>query len=491
MTNDAPDDTVTSDSDADRAAVAAAVERARHATTRLTALGRTGRASLLDDLADALDARRDDIVEAADAETALGPARLTGELARTSYQFRFFAAVLREGSYLEATIDHAGPTPMGPRPDLRRMLVPVGPVAVYAASNFPLAFSVPGGDTVSALAAGNGVVVKVHPAHPRTSELVGGVIAQLAGDAVTLVHGFGAGRALVQEPGIRAASFTGSIRGGRALADLAAARADPIPFFGELGSVNPVLVTPAAAEGRGVEIAAGLAASVTLGGGQFCTKPGVVLLPAGGAGDALVEYLRAELARVAPTQALSHSMADAYAAGVAERAADPRAIPLLAGTAEPGWTTPALIEVPVGGLGGVLGEECFGPLTVVARYEDDAEAEQLIAELPGSLTGTLLLGRDAGSADADEGVPRARQALRSRSGRLVYNGYPTGVAVSWAQHHGGDWPSTNSQFTSVGAGAIRRFLKPVAWQDAPQGELPPELRDGDAGVPRRVDGVLR
>jgi NADP-dependent aldehyde dehydrogenase len=474
----------------DGAALESAVRAAAQATERLRGLGRTGRAGLLDSIADALESRRDDIVAAADSETALGATRLNGELARTAYQLRFFGEVLREGSYLEAVIDHAGDTPMGPRPDLRRMLVPVGPVAVYAASNFPLAFSVPGGDTAAALAAGAGVVVKAHPAHPATSALVASVIASVTdpvvGRAVSVVYGYQAGIDLVQSPQIRAASFTGSPGGGRALAELAAQRPEPIPFYGELGSINPVLVSPAAAAARAQSIGEGLAASIVQGGGQFCTKPGIALVPAGTIGDALVDALRATIAGVGAKPALAAGMADAYTAGVAELAAVPGAV-LLAGSAtaeKPGHTTPTLVEFQGADLPSRLTAECFGPAAVVVRYRDDAHAAHLAASLPGTLTASLFLESD------DDGIPDARAVLAQRAGRILYDQYPTGVAVAWAQNHGGPWPATDSVHTSVGATSIRRYLRPVAWQNAPQTALPPELRDGAVDFPRRVDGRL-
>ena len=460
------------------------VDAAESASLNLVALGRLGRAQLLEDIADALDAARTNIVATADAETALGETRLAGELARTTYQLRFFGEVLREGSYLEATIDHAGDTPMGPRPDLRRMLVPVGAVAVYAASNFPLAFSVPGGDTAAALAAGSAVVVKAHPAHPQTSALVGSIMRAVAGDAVAVVYGYNAGIALVSEPGIHAASFTGSPGGGRALAELAASRPVPIPFYGELGSINPVLVSPAAASARTAEIGQGLAASIVQGGGQFCTKPGVVLVPAGVAGDALVGEISRLVTATAPKPALTSGMATAFAAGIDALAAEPGATALPSRAASPGFTAPTLVEVDGDELSARLMEECFGPVAVVARYRDDAHAARMLGALPGALTGSLFLEPD------DPGVPAARAAISARVGRILYNQYPTGVAVSWAQHHGGPWPSTDTVHTSVGASSIRRFLRPVAWQNAPTGELPPELRDGPADFPRRIDGVL-
>lgn len=479
----------------DGSGLAAAVTAAAAATDRLTALGRSGRASLLESIADALEARREDIVTTADSETALGTTRLNGELTRTTFQLRFFSDVLREGSYLEATIDHAGDTPMGPRPDLRRMLVPVGPVAVYAASNFPLAFSVAGGDTAAALAAGAGVVVKSHPAHPATSALVASVIASVAapvvGSAVSVVYGYQAGIDLVQAPLIRAASFTGSPGGGRALSELAAGRPRPIPFYGELGSINPVLVSPDAATARPAAIAAGLAASIVQGGGQFCTKPGIALVPAGASGDALVAALAGELGRVDPKPALTSGMAGAYSSGVVDLLTVPGTREVtgadlgeLTAAGESGRTVPSMIEFDGDELPSRLTEECFGPTAVVVRYLDDDHAARLAASLPGSLTASLFL------QPGDTGVTAARATLAARAGRILYDQYPTGVAVAWAQNHGGPWPSTDSVHSSVGATSIRRYLRPAAWQNAPAAELPPELRDGPVDIPRRVDGVL-
>ncbi|WP_285104469.1 aldehyde dehydrogenase family protein [Promicromonospora sp. MEB111] len=480
----------------------AVARRAAQAAGALAGWPRERRAGLLEALADALDADRDGLVAEADRETALGPDRLGGELTRTAYQLRTFARVVRDGAYLEATIDHAGPTPMGPRPDLRRMLVSLGPVAVYAASNFPFAFSVLGGDTASALAAGNPVVVKAHPGHSATSERV----ARLAERAVAasgapegtfaLVHGFDAGVALVSHPAIRAAGFTGSLAGGRALADAAAARPAPIPFYGELSSINPVLVTPTAARDRADEYGAGLAASVLQGGGQFCTKPGLVLVPAGADGDRVVDSVARAIDAAPALPALTAGMADAYRRGLTARAADAvvRAQGAARASTDPGTgapdgtgttTRPALLEVPAAELTAELVEECFGPLAVVVRYADEAEAVDVVERVEGSLTASILTG-DATDLD----LPAARAALAARAGRVLYDGYPTGVAVSWAQHHGGPWPSTNSLHTSVGASAIRRFLRPLAWQQAPEHALPAELRDGAPVVPVRVDGEL-
>ncbi|NEE36145.1 aldehyde dehydrogenase family protein, partial [Streptomyces sp. SID7982] len=300
--------------------------RAAHAA-RSALADREVRAALLRAAADRLDGARAHLVEAADAETALGPVRLDGELTRTTGQLRSFAALAEEGAFLDARIDHADPAAVPPVPDLRRMRIPLGVVAVYAAGNFPFAFSAPGGDTASALAAGCPAVIKAHPDHPATSELTLALLRRAAADTgvppecLGLVHGFDAGVALIGHPLVTAAGFTGSVRGGRALFDAAAARPVPIPFHGELGSLNPVLVTPGAAAERAEEVARGLAASVTLGTGQFCVKPGLVLVPAGEAGDRLVTALTAAVSDTEAGVLLDTRIRDAFLAGVGERAA--------------------------------------------------------------------------------------------------------------------------------------------------------------------------
>ncbi|MEQ3552635.1 aldehyde dehydrogenase (NADP(+)) [Pseudonocardia nematodicida] len=471
----------------DPADVAAFCAAAAEAGAGLAAAGRPFRTALLTAMADGLENRREDVVATADRETALGTARLNGELTRTAYQLRQFADVITEGSYLEATVDHAADTPMGPRPDLRRMLVPTGPVAVFGASNFPLAFSVPGGDTAAALAAGCAVVVKAHSSHPLTSALCGEILAEAAAGAgapvgtISVVFGRQAGETLVADPHITAVSFTGGHGGASALKRLIAQRPTPIPFYGELGSVNPLLVTPLAAAERASEIATGLVGSFTLGGGQFCTKPGLVLVPADPHGDALIEAVRNALARVSPPVLLNRGIAESYAKGLAGL----RGHTLLDGAAPDGrgfGVRPTAVVTDR--LDDALLEEVFGPLAVIVRYRPD-ELPALLDRLPGSLVATV----HGGSSDDPE-RDAAAAVLCGRTGRVLFDGYPTGVAVSWAQHHGGPWPSTDTLHTSVGATAVRRFLRPVAWQSAPQHLLPEELRDGPGPVPRRVDGAL-
>ncbi|MFI8964781.1 aldehyde dehydrogenase (NADP(+)) [Streptomyces sp. NPDC053493] len=460
--------------------------RAAHAA-RAALADRTARALLLRTAAEAIDRARDHVVEAADAETALGPVRLTGELARTTAQLRFFADIADEGAFLDVRISRADPTTTPPTPDLRRMKIPLGVVAVYAASNFPLAFSVPGGDTASALAAGCPVVIKAHPDHPATSELCVALLrraareAGLPEDVVTLVHGFDAGLELIRHPLVAAAGFTGSVRGGRALFDAAAGRPVPIPFHGELGSLNPVVVTEAAAEERAAEIGAGLAASMTLGQGQFCTKPGFVLAPAGAAGDRFVAALTDAVSDTEPGVMLDHRMAGAFLDGVRERAALPGVTtPVTPGAGGEHTVGAGVLAVDAALLAGdghaALLEECFGPVTVVARYSSREQVSAVLGLLPGNLTATLQM------ADEDPDAASLLAELTPLAGRVLVNGWPTGVAVAEAQHHGGPYPATTSPFTSVGATAIERWLRPVAYQSTPPHLLPPELRDEDEGA---------
>jgi NADP-dependent aldehyde dehydrogenase len=477
----------------------ATVRAARAARAALT--DRAVRSAFLRSAAAGLEAARDQLVEAADAETALGPVRLTGELARTAYQLRALADIVDEGAFLDVIIDHPDATATPPVPDLRRYKIPLGVVAVYAASNFPFAFSVAGGDTASALAAGNPVVVKAHPDHPALSELVAHVLRRAAAGhgipagAIGLVHGFDAGIELIRHPLVAAAGFTGSVRGGRALFDAAAARPVPIPFHGELGSLNPVLVTEAAAEERAEEIGAGLSASMTLGVGQFCVKPGLVLVPSGAAGDRLVKSLADAVSAIEPGVLLDHRMRDDFVAGVRERTRlDGVRSPVTPGaggahTVGAGFLTVPADRLATEGAYDLLLEECFGPVTVVARYTDEEEATAVLSRLPGNLTATVHL-----SAEEAAGQGRGAEILADLTplaGRVLVNGWPTGVAVAPAQHHGGPYPATTSTSTSVGGTAVERWMRPVAYQNTPQALLPKELRDDNPlGLPRRFDGML-
>ncbi|MEU1413115.1 aldehyde dehydrogenase (NADP(+)) [Streptomyces sp. NPDC049097] len=477
-----------------------AAVRAAH-SVRGALADRTVRSAFLRAAADQLEAAKEQLVEAADAETALGPVRLTGELARTCYQLRAFADIVDEGAFLDVVINHPDDTATPPVPDLRRYKIPLGVVAVYSASNFPFAFSVAGGDTASALAAGCPVVVKAHPDHPALSELVAATLRRAAGlhgipkGVVGLVHGFEAGIELIKHPLVAAAGFTGSVRGGRALFDAAAARPVPIPFHGELGSLNPVVVTEAAAAERAEAIGAGLAGSMTLGVGQFCVKPGFVLAPAGAAGDRLVKSLTDAVSDTEAGVLLDHRMRGNFLAGVAERAELPDVeSPVTAGacgehTVSAGFLTVPAEKLTAEGEHDLLLEECFGPLTVVARYEDEDQAKRVLDRLPGNLTATVHLSTEEAAGEGRGAEILAE--LTPLAGRVLVNGWPTGVAVAPAQHHGGPYPATTSTSTSVGGTAIERWLRPVVFQGAPEALLPPELRDGNPlGLPRRFDGRL-
>lgn len=458
----------------------------------------SSRAQLLDAMADGLEAARPDLVAAADQETALVDTRLNGELTRTVFQLRFFADVVRRGRFLDVSIDHARETAMGPAPDLRRMRVPLGPVAVFAASNFPFAFSVPGGDTAAALGAGCPVVIKAHPSHPATSRATFAVLhhavtaAGLPDAVLSMVHGMEAGRALAADPHIRAVAFTGSQRGGRALFDLTAARNDPIPFYGELGSLNPLVVAPSAAAARGEQIATDWVASFTLGVGQFCTKPGLALVPSGSVADTMHEAAADAVAASAPGVMLNATMPDAFRAGHT-RAADLAEMTVRApgeDSDDGGYrVVPTLHRIAARDLLGPassLLEENFGPGAVLAEYDDLAEVRAVVRAVGGSLTATLHA--DADDADFASAV---LPELAELAGRVVWNGFPTGVAVSPSMQHGGPWPSsTSSLHTSVGAAAIDRFLRPVTFQSVPAPHLPLAVRDDNPlGVPQRVDGV--
>lgn len=473
------------------AQVAQIATAAANAFRELRGRSREWRAGLLLALADGLEARRSNLVATAQGETGLAEARLGGELTRTVFQLRLFAEAVTEGGYLEAVIDHAAETPMGPGPDLRRMLVPIGPVAVFGSSNFPFAFSVPGGDTASALAAGNPVVVKAHGSHPLTSRAAFDALHDAATaygapeGTLGIVFGQAGGATLVADEHIAAVGFTGSLATGRILLDIIEHRERPIPFYGELSSLNPLIVTAGAADARGDAIAEGLFTSFTGSAGQLCTKPGIAFLPAGA--DSLVTTL-VERAQATAAQPLLNERIFRAFGEIRERlVADGRARMLVEPRAgDDGFTmTPGILEVDAADVTEAVAEEAFGPLIVLARYDDLDEVRSALRAVPDSLTATLH------SEPAElGGIAPLVEDLQDVSGRIVFDGFPTGVRVSWGQHHGGPWPATNTAHTSVGVTAIRRFLRPVAWQDAPESLLPDELRDAYTGVPRRVDGVL-
>jgi len=473
--------------------VARLTEKATTAFLALGELGRNWRAGLLDALADGLEAERETLVATADQETGLGLARLGGELTRSIFQFRLFAEALREGGYLEATIDHATTTVLGASPDVRRLLIPIGPVAVFGSSNFPFAFSVAGGDTASALAAGCPVVLKAHGSHPLTSlrswEALDAAATGFGAPEGTLgiVFGTKAGATLVADPRIKAVGFTGSLSGGQALMDIVAEREEPIPFYGELSSLNPLIITSDAADARTAEIADGLFASFTASAGQLCTKPGVAFIPRSAAGERLVADLVTRVDAAAAQPLLNSRIFDSF--GEIEQRLITEGHALVAATgvdSGDGFAiAPRLLTIDAASITPEATEEAFGPLLVVAWYDDVASLSAGLRQVPNSLTATIH------SEPGEENlVAELAREVSPHVGRLVFNGYPTGVRVSWAQHHGGPWPATNSQHTSVGVSAVRRFLRPFVWQGAPESSLPTELRDNYTGVPRRVDGVL-
>jgi NADP-dependent aldehyde dehydrogenase len=444
-------------------------------------------------IADDLDAGADSLIPVAAAETHLGLDRLAGELRRTTFQLRLFADVLDDGSFLRATIDRPDPSwGPGPRPDLRRVLVAVGPVVVFAASNFPFAFSVAGGDTASALAAGCPVVVRAHPGHrvlsARTGEIVSGALASSGapGGVFAVIYGDAAGRAAVTSEHVRAGAFTGSLGAGRALFDLAASRPHPIPFYAEMGSLNPVFVTRTAFAHRGDDILAGFATSFTLSAGQFCTKPGLLFVPsdtvtdeelahavaAHGSRSALLNghvrrgYVeRLESLRDHPDVRTVMADADAYAE---------TPTPTVLATTVPAWLR----------AGDELLVECFGPTALVVRYDDDEELLAAATACGGQLTAAVH------GEEADAVAPALLALLSDRAGRVLWNGWPTGVSVTAAMQHGGPYPATTAPLhTSVGSSSIDRFLRPVCYQSLPDGLLPPILQDANPlGIPRTVNG---
>lgn len=453
-----------------------AVRAAHAAFQSFSSSGVETRATLLRGLAQALEDQREQLVALADAETHLGPARLNGELDRTAFQLRGFATRVEQGAAFVFEDDPAvaGAPPVG-HPHLVRVRVPVGPVAMFSASNFPFAFSVLGGDTASALAAGCSVVVKAHSGHQGLSHTVAALAREviaaqgLPAGLLGLVDGPGSqiGVALVEHPLVQAAAFTGSVRGGLALENAARARKQPIPFYGELGSVNPVIALPAALAAKGAELAQGLAGSITMGTGQFCTSPGIVLVPAGEAGDAFVAQLADALRGAKTHEMLTPQMRKGFDQGCAQWAAESTLQALVAEQAAATEAAPrpylAQIDAPGFLASHQLHEEVFGPAAIVVRVAGTVQVIDVLNAVGGSLTVTVW----GAETPSEDNVALVRAATRI-AGRVLFAGFPTGVAVSAAQHHGGPFPSSTVPFTtSVGYAALDRFLRPVALQDAP------------------------
>ncbi len=479
---------------------------ARLATEAFASYSQTSgktRAAFLRRIADGLESHRDALAQRAHLETALPMPRLTGEVGRTANQLRMFAGVVEEGSWVQARVDPALPDrqPLA-RPDIRSMLRALGPVAVFGASNFPLAFSVGGGDTASALAAGCPVIVKAHPAHPGTSELAAAIICEsvIAKDlhpgvfSMLFDSGVAIGTALVKHPLIRAVAFTGSLRAGRALMDLAAARPDPIPCLTEMSSGNPVFILPGALRKGPAALAQSLFGSFTLGAGQFCTKPGIVLLRESTEGSEFLSELKALVEQSQPFTLLTQGIAKEYTRATAERAGQVTLSAQATAARARGFSASAkiftassqefLYETGRGEKELGLANEIFGPDTLVVT--GDQQDIKLIAQgLDGHLTATIFGDEDDLTANRE-----LIHILEQKAGRLIFNGYPTGVEVTHAMVHGGPYPSTSDpRFTSVGSLAIYRFARPVCFQNFPQTMLPPELQDSNPmGISRLRDG---
>ncbi len=465
------------------------------AATALAGVPTRTRAIALVAAAAAIDGAAGELVEIAARETGLATPRLQGELRRTSLQLRLFAEVAADASFLDVRMDEADADyVLGARPDLRRYLAPVGPVLNFAASNFPFAFSVAGGDTAAALAAGNPVIVKAHPGHPETSDRTAEVVAAALTDAglplesLQVVHGVDAGVTLLQDRRIRAASFTGSQTAGRRLAEIAAARSDPIPFFGELGSVNPAIVTPAAAAIRAESIADGFVASVSGSAGQLCTKPGFLFVPS--RSSALIERVAAAAGAVAEQRLLHPGITAGYRQRQRAVLGSGAVSVIVDGEVREddngfGWATPTLVQTSLAQLraaGGEVLDETFGPFSVIVTYDDLADVTAAFGEL---FPGLLAAGLHA-EPDEPQGPLTALVAELSRhAGRVLLNGWPTGVAVTPAMQHGGPYPAATQPTTSVGTASITRFLRGVTFQDVPDALLPPPLRDANPwGVPQ-------
>ena len=476
--------------------VDAAAQAAAAAYPTYRNLSAVRRAEFLEAIADEIDALGDDFVALVCRETALPAARIQGERGRTSGQMRLFAKVLRRGDFYGARIDRALPDrqPL-PRPDLRQYQIGVGPVAVFGASNFPLAFSTAGGDTASALAAGCPVVFKAHSGHMATAECVADAVIRAAEKTgmpkgvFNMIFGGGVGEILVKHPAIQAVGFTGSLKGGRALCDMAAARPQPIPVFAEMSSVNPVIVLPGALKARGATVAKELAGSVVLGCGQFCTNPGLIIGIRSAEFSEFVAGLADAIGAQPAQTMLNAGTLRSYTSGVAQLKGHAK-VSHLAGNEQAGnQAQPQLFKADVSMLlegDHLLQEEVFGPTSIVVEVADSAELTRALQSMHGQLTATLIAEREDLSAFRD-----LLPLLEVKAGRVLLNGYPTGVEVCDSMVHGGPYPATSdARGTSVGTLAIHRFLRPVCYQNYPDEVLPEALQNANPlGIQRLVDGV--
>ncbi len=466
-----PPETPTPDSDP--SAIESALSAADRAAPLLRESEGAERAAWLRAMAAALDAARDELVDLAVTETHLPRAALDTELSRTVFQLEHFAGAAESAQILDLVAEPADPDyPVAPRPDLIRASQPIGPVLVFTASNFPFAFSVAGNDTASALAAGCPVIVKANPGHiqlsVRTAQVVNKALNEAGAPTGTFGHliGVEAGTVALTDPRIKASGFTGSLNGGRALFDIASSRPDPIPFYGELGSLNPVFVTPAAAAARGEQIGDEFALSVTGRAGQLCTKPGVLFAPAQ---SPITAATAAAMGDREAVPLLTDRISDAYQDGISRMADLPSARVLAGGT----LTAPTLISMPADKMldAGVELEECFGPAAVIVEYDDPSQMTAIATRMHANLTATLH--GEPGDDIAADLVP----LLTERSGRVIWNGWPTGVSVTRALHHGGPYPATTAPgFSSIGLDAMRRWHRPVTYQNWPHELLPTPVR---------------
>ena len=474
-----------------------AVEMAWRAFEQYRTISGTRKATFLNAIADEIMNLGEELIETYCMESGLPPGRAAGERGRTVFQLRSFADLVKEGSWVEASIDTALPDrePV-PKPDLRKMLIPLGPVVVFGASNFPLAYSTAGGDTAAALAAGCPVIVKSHPMHAGTGELVASAIVKAArqtgmpnGVFSNLnSSGIEVGVQLVNHPKVKAVGFTGSIQGGRALLDLAARREEPIPVFAEMGSVNPVVLLPGALKERGSSLANQYAGSVTLGTGQFCTNPGLLLGIKGEELDRFVQDLADAMVEIEPSIMLHPNIVGAYERNK-QKAMSQEGLSVVAELDDevPANFARQAVTTVEGSTflnNTALHQEVFGPFTLVVQCEDSNQLEKVVSGLEGQLTGTLIAGKDE-----LQGYSRLFEALQNRVGRIIYNGVPTGVEVCPSMVHGGPYPaSTDSRFTAVGTNSIRRWARPFSYQDWPDEFLPGELQnDNPLGIERKVN----
>ena len=484
---------------ASAAEVRRACELAASAFQQYSRVSPRKRAEFLVKIAENIEALGEPLVERVTAETALPPQRVLSERGRTCMQLRFFAQIIEEGSWADARIDRADPDrkPL-PKPDVRSMLRPLGPVAIFGASNFPLAFSVAGGDTASALAAGNPVVVKAHPAHPGTSEMVGQAIAQAVSAcglhegvfSLLFDSGTALGAALVSDPAIKAVGFTGSRAGGQALAKIAAARPEPIPIYAEMSSTNPVFILPGAMRERWQQTAAGLQTSFTMGGGQFCTKPGIVFVPEGNEAKRFAGVLQEQTSSNTGCILLTQGIQGAYGKGLKDRKEQARLVAEGTSAATDGLRAVAVVfetDAATFLANPKLADELFGPSTLLVHHERREDLLAVARQMEGQLTATIH-GTEQDLKDYADLIA----ILEQKAGRILFNGFPTGVEVCNAMVHGGPYPATSdARTTSVGARAIVRFARPVCFQGFPNQALPQELQDENPrGIWRLLDGQV-